>query len=85
MARAENEEAEAPKYPAAVVIQGTAMLSSDPLRCQSGEGKVKLKGQLSNPSSIVFAAFVPLLDKWAGVGPSVCNGLGGGQRQDSVR
>lgn len=29
-----------PAYPAAVVIQGSAMLSSDPLRCQTGTGKV---------------------------------------------
>ena len=30
-----------PAYPAAVVIQGSAMLSSDPLRCQTGAGKVQ--------------------------------------------
>uniref|UniRef100_A0A0N5ALB4 MAM domain-containing protein n=1 Tax=Syphacia muris TaxID=451379 RepID=A0A0N5ALB4_9BILA len=29
-----------PVYPAAVVIQGSAMLSSDPIKCQSGSGKV---------------------------------------------
>jgi hypothetical protein len=40
---AEGGEEEAPNYPAAVVIQGSAMLSSDPLRCQSGEGKVGAK------------------------------------------
>ncbi|KAI1701211.1 MAM domain, meprin/A5/mu domain-containing protein [Ditylenchus destructor] len=31
---------ELPSYPAAVVIQGTAMLTSDPVRCQSGDGKL---------------------------------------------
>ena len=29
-----------PSYPAALVIQGTAMLTSDPLRCQSGSGSL---------------------------------------------
>ncbi|KAH7731948.1 Protein MAM-1 [Aphelenchoides avenae] len=29
-----------PAFPAAVVIQGNAMLTSDPVRCQSGEGKL---------------------------------------------
>jgi hypothetical protein len=32
--------AELPAYPAAVVIQGTVMFTSDPVRCQTGEGKV---------------------------------------------
>uniref|UniRef100_A0A0R3S2I6 MAM domain-containing protein n=1 Tax=Elaeophora elaphi TaxID=1147741 RepID=A0A0R3S2I6_9BILA len=32
----------APSYPAAIVIQGTAMLTSDPLKCQTGSGKVTL-------------------------------------------
>uniref|UniRef100_A0A915DQG7 MAM domain-containing protein n=1 Tax=Ditylenchus dipsaci TaxID=166011 RepID=A0A915DQG7_9BILA len=32
--------AESPAYPAAVVIQGTAMFTSDPIRCQTGEGKL---------------------------------------------
>uniref|UniRef100_A0A183CD36 MAM domain-containing protein n=1 Tax=Globodera pallida TaxID=36090 RepID=A0A183CD36_GLOPA len=36
----ESDEEELPQYPAAVVIQGTAMLTSDPLRCQSGTGKL---------------------------------------------
>uniref|UniRef100_A0A914HZH0 MAM domain-containing protein n=1 Tax=Globodera rostochiensis TaxID=31243 RepID=A0A914HZH0_GLORO len=35
-----SDEEESPQYPAAVVIQGSAMLSSDPLRCQSGTGKL---------------------------------------------
>ncbi|CAG9535386.1 unnamed protein product [Cercopithifilaria johnstoni] len=29
-----------PSYPVAIVIQGTAMLTSDPLKCQTGSGKL---------------------------------------------
>lgn len=29
-----------PTFPAALVLQGTAMLTSDPIRCQTGPGKV---------------------------------------------
>ncbi|KAL3082724.1 hypothetical protein niasHS_010526 [Heterodera schachtii] len=36
----DSSEEESPQYPSIVVIQGTAMLSSDPLRCQSGSGKL---------------------------------------------
>ncbi|KAI6201137.1 MAM domain-containing protein [Aphelenchoides besseyi] len=38
-----NERSELPAYPAAIVIQGTAMFASDPLRCQTGPGKVTLQ------------------------------------------
>lgn len=30
-----------PSYPAALVLQGSAMLTSDPIRCQTGTGKVE--------------------------------------------
>ncbi|VDK29928.1 unnamed protein product [Gongylonema pulchrum] len=33
----------APTYPAAIVIQGTAMLTSDPLKCQTSQGKLMLR------------------------------------------
>ncbi|KAI6241598.1 MAM domain-containing protein [Aphelenchoides fujianensis] len=34
---------ELPAYPAALVIQGTAMFASDPLRCQTGPGKLMFR------------------------------------------
>ncbi|KAI6187865.1 MAM domain-containing protein [Aphelenchoides besseyi] len=38
-----NERSELPAYPAAIVIQGTAMFASDPLRCQTGPGKLMFR------------------------------------------
>lgn len=48
------DDDEAPDYPAAVVIQGTAELSSDPLRCQSGDGKVGRRGEEKCPNACCF-------------------------------
>lgn len=36
-----NGRTELPSFPAAIVLQGTAMLASDPIRCQTGPGKVR--------------------------------------------
>ncbi|VDN01995.1 unnamed protein product [Thelazia callipaeda] len=38
-----NDSQSAPSYPAAIVIQGTAMLTSDPLKCQTGPGKLMFR------------------------------------------
>lgn len=35
-----DSESSAPNYPSALIIQGTAMFTSDPIRCQTGQGSL---------------------------------------------
>ncbi|KAL3982493.1 MAM domain family protein [Acanthocheilonema viteae] len=41
-----------PSYPVAIVIQGTAMLTSDPLKCQTGSGKLMFRHWTSGSPTV---------------------------------
>ncbi|VDM79242.1 unnamed protein product, partial [Strongylus vulgaris] len=48
-----------PSYPAALVLQGTAMLTSDPVRCQSGPGKVIARESKLHIRNLRFSILKP--------------------------
>ncbi|CAD5221440.1 unnamed protein product [Bursaphelenchus xylophilus] len=56
------EGTELPAYPAAVVIQGTAMFSSDPLKCQTGSGKLLFRYWANNKLTLQVCALGYNLD-----------------------
>ncbi|CAD5215470.1 unnamed protein product [Bursaphelenchus okinawaensis] len=56
------EGTDLPAYPAAVVIQGTAMFSSDPLKCQTGSGKLLFRYWANNKLTLQVCALGYNLD-----------------------